>query len=235
MNIEEYQNKIKEIHFEEFPFVITGTEPLLSEIINYKEANLDLKIYLSELIICRCFPSSGGVYWPSYPEWFIQNFIEEFELDLIKPWITPSIKEAMQMILSGDTFGKGVIATTFMFGIVEFYAKYNLGFNPSITNYFDKKHTSFREMSISEAIIKLKKTNTGIARSLNYIDKHNCRRIKELEIKEGGWTKAKIAERLLIARNPMIHGENHSFYDKAKYLVMLYILFHLYQLREQES
>ena len=229
MTKDEYTDKIETIGFEEFPYFIVGHEKCLNEIVDFDRTDLQLKIHLAEVIICRCFSATGGIYFPADSKWFITNFLRFYKNDIPKPWLTSAIREAVEMILSEDAFTKGVIGTTFMFGIVEFYAKHLLGYRPMAFDFFDKdSHSKFRSMFIGDAINKLKRTNTEIAKSLNRIDKHCIERLKEVGIEEQRWTVAKISDRLTLSRNTMLHGENHNFYDKGEYLIMLYILFYLY-------
>lgn len=233
MNIQEYKEKIWKIGFIEYPTIITGKELSLQEIVDIDIADLDLKIHLAKVIMCRCFSPTCGIYWPDNPDWFISHFLNIFDKDLIKPWLTNTIKEAINMIMSADTFNKCIIGTTFMFGVIEFYAKYKLGYRPEEYDFFDNiSHRSFRDMSIGDAFNKLKKTNTKIAGILNEIDKHNLTLLKKTGIAEERYVKGRIASRLSLSRNTMLHGENHSFYDVGEYLIMLYILFYLHDLKE---
>jgi hypothetical protein len=241
ITIVDFKELIKEKEFEEYPYTISGKETPLSELINYNDTSLELKIYLCKLVIKRCFSPTGGIFWPMDTEWFINNFFVSYESDKLKSWLTATIREAVEMILSEDTFTKGIIGTTFMFGIVEFYAKYELGFRPFEYDFFDdkkkdyfrnitnKKGTKHREISIGTAISLLQEKHIAIANSLNEIDEHNIARLKEFEIEEHRYVFAKISDRLNLARNTMLHGENHSFYDKGELLVMLYILFDLHR------
>ncbi|MCW3124557.1 MAG: hypothetical protein JWO03_215 [Bacteroidetes bacterium] len=234
MNIQDYEAKIKELKFQEFPFFITGAERQLGSFIEFEKTDLDLKLRLAKVVICRCFSPTGGIYWPADVDWFITNANTGFERDFNKPWITSTIKRAFEMIMSVDDMTDGVIATTFMFGVIEFYAKTKLGWESYKRDFFDDNYNApFREMYIGSAIQRVKKTKCDLARSLNEIDKHNERRLKDSGIAEERFTKAKIADRLTLARNTMAHGENHSFYDKGKYLMMLYFLFYYHDLKEK--
>jgi len=241
MIIDDYRKLIEENHFEEYPYVLTGDELALSSFIKYEETTLELKIYLCKLIICRCFSPTGGIYWPESPRWFITNFFMSYQVDNLKSWLTGAIKVASEMILSEDTFTKGIIGTTFMFGVVEFYAKYELGFRPNEYDFFDenkkeyfrktfkKKNKTAGELSIGNAFKLLQESNTEIGNSLSDIDKHYTERLTEVGIEKKPWFKIKIRDRLSLARNTMLHGENHSFYDKGQLLLMIFILFHLHR------
>jgi len=228
MTIDDYKRKATEIGFIEFPDFILGDEKLLKDFVDFETADLQLKIYLTEMIICRCFTTPAGIIFPEDTEWFIANFFQTYEGDYIKPWITSPIKEAVNMILSDDTFSKNIIGTTFMFGVVEFYTKSLLGYRPVQIDFFSEEHKKYGKITIREAVSKLKKTNTDIGRALSRIDKHFIQRLNEKGIQEQHWVKYRMADRLSIARNTMLHGENHSFYDKGELLVMLYILYFLY-------
>lgn len=233
MDLIEYHNVIAKSSFVEFPESISGETRLVEQVINYSSCDLELKTYLAEMILKRCFSPTNSCLGNDI-DWFINGFGSDFQSDLIEPWRTPAIQKAIDMIMSKNVFTNGVIATTYMFGIVEFYTKYLLGWRHHERDFFDNKyHESFRSMDIGAAFIKLKKQKTGIAESLNRIDKYNIRLLKENFIAEERFIKARIADRLTIARNTMLHGENHSFYDISHYLVMLYALFHLHHLQSK--
>lgn len=234
MNITDYKKIALERNFNEYSEYNTGTE-LISVFVNYSDTDADLKLYLAKLILCRSF---YGTYtaWFDDVLWFIKGFFSEYQQDHLKPWLSETIREASAMIISEDTFTKGVIGTTFMFGVLEFYAKYKLGFRPLEFNFFDKKKKEYvkqidpklkNDLSIKPAFEYLQKTNQPIARDLNDIDSFTIKRLTEREIPSEKWTPHKIAERLNLPRNPMLHGETHTFYEAGPYLVMLYILFYL--------
>jgi hypothetical protein len=233
MTIDDYIREAKGHEFIEFPGVIFGNETLLKDFVDFEKADLQLRIYLCEMIICRCFTTPAGIVFPADSEWFISNFFLTYKTDLIKPWVTSAIKDAVEMILSDDTFSKNIIGTTFMFGIVEFYTKHLLGYRPLEMDFFDERHKEYRKMTIGKAITSLKESDTDIGKSLLRIDKHIENRLKETEIIERRWVKYKIADRLSIARNTMLHGEKHSFYDKGELLALLYILYFLYDTKKQ--
>jgi len=233
MTTNDYIRKAKEIGFIEYPDFISGNEKKLKDFVDFETADLQLKIYLTEMIICRCFTTPSGIVFPADSEWFIENFFLTYKTDYIKPWVTPAIRDAVDMILSDDTFSKNIIGTTFMFGIVEFYTKHLLGYRPLEIDFFDERHKEYRKMPIGKAITSLKETDTAIGKSLQRIDKHIENRLKENGILEQRWVKYRIADRLSIARNTMLHGENHSFYDKGELLTMLYILYFLYDTKRE--
>jgi hypothetical protein len=245
MTFEEYTDKITEIGFEEFPYIILGGEKNIGDIVDYDKASLELKIHLAKVTLCLCFSPTGGIYIPANCDWFISNFFQTYDKDVLKPWLTTAIKTASEMI-SSDNFN-GIIGTTFMFGVIEFYVKHKLGFRPNEYDFFDNnKKNYFRELnkdaksvrpelSLGKAFEFLQQKDFPISHSLNEIDKHNNERLQELGIEEKRWVKVKIADRLSLARNAMLHGEQHFFYDKGKYLVMLYILFHLNEQKENNG
>jgi hypothetical protein len=241
MNITQFNKVAAEQGYQHFPNVIFGGEKTLGSFVDFNITKPELKIHLAELIICRCFPATGGIPFFRDADWFIDNFLYIYKSDPVKPFITEAIREAIVMIRSEEDFTKGVIGTTFMFGVLEHYAKIKIGFKPSTFDFFDGENLrKFRNTFIGEAFTKLKKTNSGLAKSLNAIDKLNHKVVKEYNehhswmdpparIEEKRFVKIKIADRLVLARNTMLHGESHSFYDKGKYLVMLYILFYLHE------
>lgn len=241
MTIKDFKGLIRNIGFKEYPIVFIHDRDYLSRIVPYDSADANLKLYLTQLILKRSF---YGTYisWYADVEWFIKSFFQEYKNDYIKPPLTETIREAATMILSEDTFTKKVIGTTFMFGIIEFYAKYKLGFRPLEYNFFDSGKKEYikvlnpnekrLDLTIKSAFEYLQKQNLLISLALNNIDNFTTKKLTKAGIKSERWTPHKIAERLSMCRNPMLHGELHSFYDKGEYLLMLYILFHLY---EQES
>jgi hypothetical protein len=244
MNIQDYKKKIGEVGFEEYPYLV-GSLLSLGEFIDFEEADLKLKIHFTEVILCRCFPPTGGVFDPASSDWFIENFLLNYQRDLIKPWLSSTIRTAIEMVMEKNE--RATIATTFMFGIVEFYAKYKLGFRPDEFDFFDKSKKNYiknlasgskktpPDLFIGNALESLKKKDLPISLSLRCIDGHNIQRLKDFTIQERRFTKAKISDRLSLARNTMLHGENHSFGAEARYLVMLYILFYYHDVLEQES
>lgn len=234
MTIQQYKIIAEEVGFEEYPHAITGNEPSLKSFVDFDKADIDLRIYLTKLIMCRNFSPAGGYEVLTDHVWLLDCFSREFETDLIKPWISNTIKEAFEMILHGDVFTKNIMATSFMFGVIEFYTKSLLGWKVYEADFFDKDfHKKYRELPIGQAINKLKKQNNSLAKDLSEIDKYAVRRLKERNIKEQRWIIATIADRLTIARNTMLHGENHSFHSIGKYLLSIYMLFHLHEVKRQ--
>lgn len=61
------------------------------------------------------------------------------------------------------------------------------------------------------------------------------RHLQKRFIEEKHWIKPKIADRLKLSRNAMLHGESHSFYSTRNHLSMIYILFHLHDLKQQNG
>lgn len=233
MTILDFKQKALKIGFEEQPKVNTGNEPSLESFVKFDDSDIDLKIYLAKLNLCRCFSPSGGIYWPNDSKWFISNSLRTFDTDLIKPQLTDAIKKVIAMIIGEDTFVEGIIGTTFMFGIIEFYAKSQLGWDPNQYDYCDDTNQKYyRTMYIGDAVNKIKKTNTELAKSLNEIDNYSIQFLKIFAIKEGRHIRARIADRLTLARNTMLHGERHTFYDKGEYLITLYFLFHFHELKK---
>lgn len=229
MNIQEYQELRKQTGYREQLSYIVGSETSLRGFLNYEDANLEVKLHLTKVILGRHFKSNGEISLQEDVQWFINCFRNEYKADLIKPWLTSAVRESMAMIVSDDTFGKVIIGTTFMFGVVEFYAKYRLGWKPEQYDHFDEVyHKNYREMSLSAAISRLKKTKCALAIDLNELDSNSISLLKESGIEEKRYTKSRIADRLRIARNSMIHGETHYFYSTGSYLAMLYILFHFH-------
>ena len=233
MNLGDYRRAVVEQNFNEFPSYNTGTE-LVSEFVDYGAVNPELKLYLAKLILCRSFYGTNTA-WYADVEWFIRGFFAEYQQDRIKPWLTITIREAAAQIMADEPFTKGILGTTFMFGVLEYYAKHHLGFRPMEYNFFDKNKKAYvkqyepkkPDLTIKSAFEYLQKTNLAIANLLNEIDTFTVKRLTEKGIPSEKFTSHTIAQRLNLPRNPMLHGETHSFYQTGPYLLMLYILFSL--------
>jgi len=243
MTVTDYRNIISGNGFEEYPMLNDGTA-LVSRFINFSEADINLRIYLNKLILCRSYYGTYTAWYPDV-EWFAENFFREMQRDFIKPELSETIKFAAGMILADEPFTKGIIGTTFMFGVIEFYAKHKLGFRPMEYNFFDKKgkkeylkqldlQNKNMDLSIKPAFEQLQRKELPISLALNEIDAFTKSRLSSASINSENWTVHTIAERLNLARNPMLHGETHSFYSTGAYLLLLYSLFHLYDTKESE-
>jgi hypothetical protein len=217
MTIYDYQRLTVERNFNEYPDYNTGTE-LVSAFVKYDDADAELKQYLLKLILCRSF---YGTYtaWYDDVKWHITGFFAEYRQDKIKPWLTGTISEAAAMILSEETFTKGVIGTTFMFGVLEYYAKHHLGFRPMDFNFFDKMKKAYvkqyeskkQDLFIKSAFEYLQKTKLPVAAALKEIDAFTVKRLIEKNIPSANFTPHTVAERLNLPRNPMLHGERIAF------------------------
>jgi hypothetical protein len=228
MTVAEYKSAIAINGFDEFPKALWDGMVTMESFIDYQKCDNDLKIHLVTVSLNRNFSAAGGYEVLTDHYWLLKNFLASHNGDLVKPWLTKPISESIQMIVGDDHFSKYIIGTSFMFGVIEFYAKYLLGYRPNEGNSFDKAfHETFRAMTIEGAFIKLKKTNTGLARLLNKVDELSKNRLKEFGIDSKGWNMPTIAERLAWYRSQMLHGEQHSYYSIGKYLCVLYMLLHL--------
>lgn len=244
MNILAYKNLISGNDFEEHSVYNDGSS-LVSRFVEYGNSDIDLKLYLNKLILCRSYYGTYTAWYPDV-EWFTSNFFLEYKVDLIKPELSGAIKFAAELILANEPFTRGIVGTNSMFGVLEFYAKYKLGFRPLDYNFFDKKgkreylkrldvSNKNRDLTIKSAFQQLQLKNLPIARDLNEIDNYTRSRLSEVNIESKGWNVHSIAERLELPRNRMLHGETHSFYDTGHYLLLLYSLFHLHDLKELEA
>ncbi|NOT50082.1 MAG: hypothetical protein HOP10_02250 [Chitinophagaceae bacterium] len=229
MNIAEYKELAELKKFQEHPYIIYAGQTELRHFMDYTNSNLEVKRHLAKIILCRNFSPAGGYQVMSDHKWFISEFLKEYKEDPIRPWLTESVKLSIEMILDKEHFVKHAIGATYMFGVVEFYAKYLLGWRPSITNFHDETFNKlYRDMQIWDAINRLRKIDTELGRAINQIDKQSVGRLKEVGIVERTGVRPRIADRLYEARNPMVHGENHSFSHAGTYLAMIYILFYLH-------
>jgi hypothetical protein len=234
-SLKDYELKIKEIGFEEYPTVISGAgDQYLKDFLNYKTLDLDLRIYLTRLLICRCCAIDSGTYLPADIEWWVKNF-EEFHLVNVADFTrTEAIKEAIRQVQSDDPFGKCITGTTFMFTIIEFYTKFFLGLNPLIDS-FEKDKTNiekYRNISFSEALKKLRKGNKVISREICAIDKFFRKKATNLGYEAEPFRKSYVHYRLTFHRNRWLHGENQSRISEGTFLVLLYILFTYCHLKE---
>lgn len=231
MDLQAYQQAAINVGYTEYPMFISSENVKLKSFIDFESTDKVVKIHLGKVLINRCFPISGGIAESADVHWFVEQFFATFfKQDNTRPWLSPTIKEAALMINSDDAFVKGVLGTTFMFGIIEFYAKYLIGWKNFDADFFDEKyHEKYRTMTIEQAFGKLRKLPLPVAKTLCEIDTFNIERAKEFDITEERFMNITIAKRLRVARNSMLHGENHAFYDKGLYLVMLYIIFHLHK------
>ncbi|MEO6669292.1 MAG: hypothetical protein ABIN36_07440 [Ferruginibacter sp.] len=242
MNIDQYKIAAEKFGYKEEAIFHEHPEEYLKDFVDYKNTTVDLKIYLCELIIYRHFMAMGAIINPDDVNWFIQEYFSYYDADYILPDRTKSIKEAKELIMSGDIFGKAPIGAVFMYGIIEFYAKYKLGFRPNKYDFFDfEKHSYTKQFTnkdkpqmifIKEALDFLTQGELPISLSLRRIDSKTVNKMNELFIEERRFVYFGISDRLRISRNAMVHGENYSFFDRGRYMLMLYILFQLNELKE---
>src|SRR5689334_1131667 len=124
ITLEHYRKLAQERGYKERLSYIAGDLPALHEFLHFRLLTLDLKLHLAKVIICRHFEATGGITLTEDANWFIGGFREDFHSHLIKPWLTPAVQEAIDSIATHDSFGKVIVGTTFMFGVLELYAKY---------------------------------------------------------------------------------------------------------------
>jgi hypothetical protein len=225
MTVKEYQQFAKEHRFDEAPSILIPGMSMLEDFVAYEDTDLDLKIHLAKVALIRNFSVTGSCEILTDHSWLIGCFLKEYEQDLIRPWLTPSVRSAMEMIQADDPFSKGLIATTFLFGIIETYSRFLLEEKEPL-DYFNHHELTSDPIGLGNAINKLKKSKLEVGSMLGDIDKINVARLKAFCIEETPRIKARIADRLTIARNAMLHGENHNFFYMGNYLCVLYMLFH---------
>lgn len=233
MTIRDYRKKAAELNFEEVPIALSGEEPSLYSFVDLDAADTTLKLHLCELLFLRNFPATGGIVLIAEPEWFIRYFFENYKGDVRSPFRSESIKSAAKAILNREDHNLAIFGTCYMYGIIEFYCKRILGWEPDRYNFHDNAaHVKYRSMTLNEAFIKLKRGNTNLARSLNRIDKKVVELYQKLKIPEGGWIRYRMVDRLILARNTMLHGEGNYFSNKGHYMLLIYILFWLHEDKE---
>jgi hypothetical protein len=241
MVLTDYHRTIQELGFEEFPYVIHGREREMSSFINFQDTDIDLQLYLAKVILRRCFsPTMGDLVFPWDYQWFMDQFFDRYQHDYLKPGLSKTIREAAGMIHADEPFTKGVIATTFLFGVIEFYIKYELGFHPMDYDFFDPEKKAYMrqhfpnqkktppELSLGKGWSLLMQQSSDIGRAMRELDEHHLQRLQErgIDLKRR-WVYPRLSERLSLFRNTMLHGEHHSFYSVGHYLLGLYTLFHL--------
>lgn len=225
MTVKEYQQQVIEHKFDEAPSILIPDMSMLNDFVKYNDADLDLKIHLARVALIRNFSATGDCEILTDHRWLIDCFLKEYQHDLIRPWLTSSVRFAMEMIQADELFTKGLVVTPFMFGIIETYARFFLE-EKKTADYFNHHELTSDPIGLGKAINKIKKSRLEIGRILNDIDKVNVARLKRFCIDETPRLKARIADRLTIARNAMLHGENHNYFYMGNYLCVLYILFH---------
>lgn len=226
--IEDYQKKIKEIGFIEYPTVILGDlDQYLKDFLKAEELDLELRIYITRLLICRCLGINSGVYLPADVDWWIKEFQRIHVGNIADFTRSEAIIEAIKQIQSDDNFGKCIIGTAFMYTVMEFYTKYFLGFNP-LADMFEKdktKHEQYQKINFSSAILKLKKRNTEISKHLCAIDKFFKEKAEEFAYEPEPFKPSYISYRLSYFRNMVLHGQNQFVHSEGTFLVLLYILY----------
>lgn len=241
MDIEDFKKAAKDYGYGEEDIFHGHPEECLKDFVQYRETTLELKIYLAELIIYRHFMAMGATLLPADVDWFIEEYFSDFEGDYILPERTRAVNQAKELIMTGDLFGKTPIGSSFMFGIIERYAKHKLGFRPHRFDFFDKKGKNAyikkyefdkNDIYLKGAFDKLENLGFPISESLKKINSKTSRKMKELSIEEERFVLFGISDRLSIARNAMVHGESHTFFYIGRYMLMLYILFQLNELKE---
>lgn len=225
MTFAEYQKLAIDNKFDEFPKILYAGMCRLQDFASFEEADIDLRIHLIKVALCRNFSPLGTHEVLDDHIWLLKEFLKEVDQDLIRPWSTSLIRTALVDAQSDDQFVKGVMAANTLFGIIETNARFLLQDEGS-KEYYDYKFQETAPIGIGNAITKLKKSKKEIGRVLSEIDKRNIERLKEMGFSEMEMKNTRIADRLINARNPMLHGENHSYYFMCRYLSMIYMLFH---------
>lgn len=82
MNIEEYKSQAIANNYKEILPYISGLEVNLKDFVVYKELDVEVQTHLAKVLICRHFSSTGGISLPADVDWFISEFIREYEKDL---------------------------------------------------------------------------------------------------------------------------------------------------------
>lgn len=109
--------------------------------------------------------------------------------------------------------------------------------DPAKENYIKRAFSNnkpLQRLYIGNAIKKMQQMPFGISNDLNYIDLKNRESNARRKISEKRWFKLSIADQISLARNAMLHGEQHSFYSMGNFLIVMYILFHLNEVKERE-
>lgn len=233
ITLDDYRSVAQEYGYSEELTYVAANLPELGKFLDFNMLTLDVKVHLAKVVICRHFEATGGVVLTDDVNWFIDGMRGEFREHLIQPWLTSAVDTAFKLIINHDNLGEVVVGTTFMFGVVEHYAKYRLGYRaegPTSSTRADIER--FRTMTIESAFGRLRKQTYPIALDISFIDKYHISDLKEAGIKESDRVHARMERRLAIARNSMVHGESHNHYHMGLYTMMIYALFHYHGLRD---
>lgn len=243
MTLSEYKDEIIKRNFEEYPYAVNFYKPL-DAFINFSEADLDLRVYLCKLILSINFSAVGGYQvYPRDLDWFLNGFRASFHEDYAKPWLAGTVKRAIEQIMEGNVFTDGIIATTFMFTVIEFYAKYILGYRPWEYNPSDPEQHAYikayyppdksvpKRLYLTTAFncLQERASHFQISIWLNETDYQTGQLLLRYHSDLNAIKNYKVADRLREGRNTMLHGTQHSSYNMGKYLLMLYSLFHYQQ------
>lgn len=235
ITIDIYKQKIKEIAFEEYPeIIVNGEDQYLKDFLKYDELDLDLRIYLTRVLICRSVGIGSGIYLPDDTDWWIEKFQDVHIMNFADFTRTEAIIEAIKQIQSNESFGKCIIGTTFMYTVMEFYTKFYLGFNPLI-DMFEKDKSNlekYRQISFSSAVIRLKKCQKEVSKEICAIDNFFKQKASSLGYEPEPFKNSYIAYRLSYYRNMVLHGENQFAHSEGTFLVLLYILYTYCHLKE---
>jgi len=99
-------------------------------------------------------------------QWFAESFFADYQNDIVKPWISKTIREASQMIFCGEEIPNKLLHN-FMFGFLSSMPNINWVsavefdfFSPAKKSYIKKYNTKKKDISIPKPLIMCNKALT---------------------------------------------------------------------------
>jgi hypothetical protein len=240
MNVTEYKQAAENVGFIEYPKSLDkNAEIQLESFVSYKDSSIDLKIYIAEMLTCRCFATSWGIRMYENIKWFIGNFLNELDREPFRPWMTNTVRYAIDIVYR-NVPAEVPVGTLFMFSVIEYSTKHVLGYRPKEFNihekegeiaslaYFKKyepRRNPEHHITLYPAFKQLMLQDLPLSHSLQRI---NGDTLEYLRLLHSTNEYQSIIERLAKHRNDMAHGTRQSYYAIGAYLVMLYTLFYFH-------
>ncbi|MGZ4041647.1 MAG: hypothetical protein ACXVNM_01175 [Bacteroidia bacterium] len=225
VSIEKYAQLIRKFDFEENPIVIYDEMVMLKDFLEFEKLSLEVKIHLASMLIRRSVAVNTGIYLPVDVEWFINNFLKEYKVDLAERTRTGLHKRAIEMIMSDKPFEDCIIGTTYMYTAVEFFLKHKLGYKVYPINEAEGlNNQKFNKMSIGPAYLKVKKSNFRVSKEFHLIDNHFKEQSANMGYGKEYLEFHLLQGRLNSYRNISLHGHDQFFHSEGTLLALLFIL-----------
>ncbi|MBN8786910.1 MAG: hypothetical protein J0I84_07460 [Terrimonas sp.] len=235
MTLAEYKTTVTRLNFIEIPPLNLEHDSSLGDIVDFDDADRELKIYLVELIFARTFHPAGALAYMDESHWFIDNFLAIYTTDPTNPALTLTIRQTLFGILQDRGTERDYILIPFMLKVVEMNVKRLLGFDANKCDCMNKRtHRRFTDMTLGEAINRLKNSDLPIAASLRRIDCQTNDLLKESAIPDWETIQASLSDRLTFINDFSLFGFRQGFYAPGKFLAMFYILLYLFQSQDDQ-